>query len=215
MDIQKYFSKVFIWMFVGLAVTFLTGQIVATSPSMTTAILGNGYWLIVICELITVIVLSARIHKMSPTGAKMAFMFYSFLTGLTFSSIFIFYEITSIIYVFIITAVVLLVFGLLGYFTKLDLSKFGTFLLMALLAIIIAALVNIFFIKSGTFDLGLNIAGILIFMGLIAFDVQTIKRLYYQYPNNDNIAILGALELYLDFINIFLRLLQLFGKSNE
>ncbi len=215
MDIQKYFSKVFIWMFVGLAITFLTGQIVASNPSLTMSVLGSGYWIIAICELITVIVLSARIHKMSPTGAKLAFIFYSVLSGLTFSSIFIVYQLTSIIYVFIITAVVMLVFGLLGYYTKLDLSKFGVFLLMALLAIIIASLLNVFIFKSASFDLGLNIIGILIFMGIMAYDVQNIKRLYAMNPDNENLAILGALELYLDFINVFIRLLEIFGKNND
>ena len=109
----------------------------------------------------------------------------------------------------------MLVFGLLGYYTKMDLSKFGTFLLMALLAIIIASLLNVFIFKSASFDLGLNIIGILIFMGIMAYDVQNIKRLYAMNPNNENLAILGALELYLDFINVFIRLLEIFGKNND
>ena len=145
MDIQKYFSKVFIWMFVGLAITFLTGQVVAVNKSISDQILGMGFFVVVIAELITVIVLSVRIHKMSPTGAKLAFIFYSFLSGLTFSSVFITYQLTSIIYVFIITLVVMLIFGLLGYFTKMDLSKLGTYFLMGVLGIIIVSIVNIFF----------------------------------------------------------------------
>lgn len=214
MDIQKYFSKVFIWMFLGLATTFLTGQVVAANPAFIEEVF-NYYWLVIIAELVTVIVFSARLHKMSPTGAKFAFILYAFISGLTFSTIFIMYDISSIIYVFLITSIILLIFGLIGYFTKLDLTKIGTFLLMGLLAIFIASIINIFFIKSANFDLGLVIVGLLIFLGIMAYDVQVIKRLYYEQPNNENLAIYGALQLYLDFINVFLRLLQLFGKNND
>ena len=215
MDIQKYFSKVFIWMFIGLAITFLTGQVVAVNKSLSDQILGMGYWVVVVAELVTVIVLSVRIQKMSPLGAKIAFIFYSILSGITFSTVFIAYQLSSIIYVFIATSIIMLIFGLLGYFTKMDLSKLGTYFLMGILGIIVVSIINIFFIKSASLDLGLNIIGILLFIGIMAYDVQNIKRIYQMDPNSENLAIFGALQLYLDFINVFIRLLEIFGKNND
>lgn len=213
MDISKYFSKVFLWMCIGLAVTFITGQVIANSPTLTTEVFSGWYYLIVILQIGVVIFLSARIHKMSSITAKIAFIIYSILTGLTFSSIFIVYKVESIIYVFLATSIIMLIFSLVGYFTKLDLTKISTFLFMGLLAIIILSIINMF-VNSANLSLGLCIVSTLIFIAYIAYDVQKIKQFYYQDPNNDNLAIIGALELYLDFINIFLNLLSIFGDNN-
>ena len=122
MNKQTLLSKVFMWMFIGLFVTFLTGYVVSLNPNMLLSLFGGvGYVFCVICELLLVIFLSARISKMSPTTAKVSFLLYSFVTGLTFASIFIVYELTSIIYVFLITALVFGVFAFIGSSTKLDL----------------------------------------------------------------------------------------------
>ncbi len=216
MDLSKIFSKTFLWMFIGLAVTFVTGSMVASSPQILEEVLSTGwYWVIIILEFVTVIFLSARIHKMSSTTAKISFILYSILTGLTFSTIFVIFKITSIIMVFLITSLLMLIFALLGYFTKIDLTKFGTYLIMILLGVVIVSIINMF-IGNQTLDLGLTIISLIIFIGFIAYDVQKIKRMYESNVlPEENLAIIGALELYLDFINVFLDLLRLFGNNND
>ena len=211
---NKIFSKVFMWMFVGLAITFGVGYYVSLNENMLINVFQNYYWLFIIAELVVVLVLSARIRKIQPLTAKILFCAYSFLTGLTFSSIFVLYDITSIVYVFGITAVIFLIFALIGYFTKIDLSKFGVYLFMALIGVIICSIVNIF-VGSEKFDLGITIVCLIIFIAYIAYDIQVIKRNLYSIPEEENLAIYGALQLYLDFINIFLRLLRFFGNRKN
>ena len=211
---MKNYSKVFMWMCIGLLVTFATGFFVSTNENMLLSIFSSGmYFLLVIAELGTVIFLTARLHKMSETTAKISFIIYSFLTGLTFSSIFVVYELTSIMYVFLVCSIIFGVFAVIGATTNIDLSKIGTILLMLLIGIIICSIINIFLANEG-FDLALCIIGLIVFMIYIAYDMQKIKQLETIY-DGDKLAIIGALELYLDFINIFLRLLQLFGKSRD
>lgn len=211
---NNLYSKMFMWMFIGLMITFLTGYYVSTNPNMLYNIFATKlYWVIFIAELITVVVLSARIMKMSKNGAIFGFLLYSFITGLTFSSIFVLFKMSSIMFVFLITAVLFLVFALIGYFTKMDLTKLGSILFMGLLGIILASLLNLIF-KSESFDLVLIILGIIIFMGYIAYDINKVKRLEGMI-DEDKLAIIGALDLYLDFLNLFIRLLQIFGKSND
>lgn len=211
---NNLYSKMFMWMFVGLMITFLTGYYVSTNPNMLYNIFATKlYWVIFIAELITVVVLSARIMKMSKNGAIFGFLLYSFITGLTFSSIFVLFKMSSIMFVFLITAVLFLVFALIGYFTKTDLTKLGSILFMGLLGIILASLLNLIF-KSESFDLVLIILGIIIFIGYIAYDINKVKRLEGM-VDEDKLAIIGALDLYLDFLNLFIRLLQIFGKSND
>ena len=181
---------------------------------MLVSIFSSGmYFILVIAELATVIFLSARLHKMSETTAKIAFILYAFLTGLTFSSIFVVYELTSIMYVFLVCSIIFGVFAVIGATTNIDLSKIGTILLMLLFGIIICTLLNMF-IGSESFDLAICIVGLIVFMIYVAYDMQKIKELATIY-DGDKLAIIGALELYLDFINIFLRLLQLFAKNKD
>jgi hypothetical protein len=166
-----------------------------------------------IIELALVIILSARITKMNPTTARILFILYSFVTGLTFSSIFIVYEMSSIIYVFLITAIVFGILSFIGYTTNVDLTKMGTYLLIGLIAVLISTIINIF-VGNGTFEIIICIISVLVFLGFTAYDVQKIKQLSNYYDEN-SIAIIGALELYLDFINIFLDLLRLFAKERN
>lgn len=211
---NNLYSKMFMWMFVGLLMTFLVGYYVSTNENMIYNIFATKfYWVIYIAEIVTVIVLSARILKMSKNGAIFGFLLYSFLSGLTFSSIFLTFKMSSIIFIFLITALVFLIFALIGYFTKINLTKLGTILFMGLIGILIASIINIF-IQSQTFDLILVIIGIIVFIGYIAYDINKVKRLEGQI-DEDKLSIIGALELYLDFINLFIRLLQLFGKSKD
>ncbi len=211
---NKIYSKVFLWLFIGMLMTFLTGIYTTTNESALSVIFSGGfYWILVVVELLLAIFLSARIHKMSPTTARICYLLYTFLTGLTFSSVFIVYKLESILLVFGITSLLFLVFALIGKTTKIDLSKLGTYLLMMLLGIIICSIINIF-LGNSTFDLVISCISIIIFLGYIAYDVQKIKRLN-GFLAEDNLAVIGAFELYLDFINIFIDLLRLFGKADD
>lgn len=210
---NKLISNVFLWMFVGLLVTFLTGYFISTNERMLLTVFSTGTYIIfAIIELILVIVLSARIRKLKPTTCKVMFLLYSFVSGLTFSSIFITYKMVSIIYVFLIAALLFGVFALIGYKTKVDLTKFGTYLFMGLLATIIVSIINIF-VGNQMLDLIISVVIILIFIGVTAYDIQKIKHMSNSSIPEENLAIYGALELYLDFINIFLNLLRLFGDD--
>ena len=211
---NQIYSKMFMWLFVGLLVTFVTGIYTATNDSALNVIFGKGaYVFLVLAELFVAIFLSARIRKMQPSTAKFLYLLYAFLTGLTFSSLFIVYKLTSIILVFGVSALLFLIFALIGRYSKLDLSRLGTYLLMILFGIIICSIVNVF-IGNTTFDIVICIISIVVFLGYIAYDVQKIERLE-GLLEEDNLAVLGAFELYLDFINIFIDLLRLFGNSRD
>ncbi len=211
---MKVYSKIFLWMFLGLLVTFATGYYVAISPNILEKIFSvGGYILLAVIELGLVIFLSARITKLSPTSARIMFLLYSFVSGLTFSTIFVAYQISAIIYIFLIAAVIFGIFGLIGYCTNLDLTKMNTYLLIGIIGILICSIINIF-VGNGTFEIIISSISIIIFLGFTAYDVQKIKELS-NYIDEDNLAIYGALQLYLDFINIFLDLLRLFGNNRD
>lgn len=208
---NKVLSKSFLWMAIGLLITFATGYFVYSNERILYSIFSGGlHWIFIIAEFILVMYLSVRVFKMKESTAKIMFMLYAFVSGLTFSSIFVVYEIASIFYVFLIAAAVYALFGFIGYTTKLDLTKFGTYLIMALFGIIIASIVNMF-LGNDALTLIITVIGLLIFLGITAYDVQKISKM----PNLPNAGIYGALDLYLDFINIFLKLLSLFGKSRD
>lgn len=212
---NQLLSKTFLWMFVGLLVTFLTGYVVSINENMLLTVFnGPVFWLIIILEFALVIFFSARVHKMKPVTAKICFLLYSFVSGLTFSSVFILFELSSVMYVFLIAGVVFAIFGAIGYFTNIDLNRMGTYLLMALFALIICCIVNMF-LGSTTFDLIISIVALLIFFGFTAYDIQKMKILSNMGMDNEVVAINGAFELYLDFINIFLHLLSIFGDSRD
>ena len=212
---SKLLSKTFLWMFVGLAVTFITGFVVSTNDNMISSIYASPLlWVLVILELGLVIFFSLRVHKMQPNTAKFCFLLYSFVSGLTFSSIFMAFELASVLYVFIISAVVFGVFGLLGYYTKIDLSKIGTIAIMALIACLVGILINIF-LQNSVLDIVISIILLLVFFGFTAYDLQKLRVLGESGIDNDVVAINGAFELYLDFINIFLQLLQFIGDVKD
>lgn len=212
---SKLMPKVFMWMTLGLLVTFATGYFVSTNEKMLLNVFSSGmHWIFLVAELVLVFVLSAKAAKMSGTSAKICFLLYAFVSGLTFSSIFVVYNLMSIFYVFIIAAIVFALFAAIGHFTSLDLTKIGTFLLMGLIAIIICMIINMF-VGSDQFDLVISIISILIFIGFTAYDVQKIKLLGESDIPEENVAIIGALELYLDYINIFLHLLSIIGDAKD
>lgn len=209
---NEFLSKVFKWFGLGLLVTFLVAYAVSINESLLQLVFSSGATIIiVILELVCAIWLSVRIHKMQTSTATMLYLGYTALTGLTFSSIFILYELESIIWIFLATAILFGILSLIGAKTKINLSGLGIFLIIGLLAIIIISIINMFLLNN-TIDLALCIISIVIFMGYVAYDVQKICRIN---TNNDNIAIIAAFDIYLDFINIFIRLLQLFGKNRD
>lgn len=206
---------VFGWMFLGLMITFITGYTVSQNVNMLENIFAsNAYWIIVIVELILAIFLSSKINKMSGTTATCLYLFYTFLTGLTFSSIFVVYEMASIIYLFLVTALLFGIFALIGKFTKIDLTKIGTYLFMGLIGIVIISLLN-YFLQNEAINIMTAALGIIIFLGYTAYDIQRIVKNDYYGVEKRNLAIIGAFNLYLDFINIFIDLLSLFGDSKD
>ena len=205
-------SKVFRWLGLGLLVTFLTAFYVSTNLTLLKFIFsGSAYIVIIILELVLAIWLNTRIRKMDSTLTKVLYFGYTILTGLTFSSIFIVYEMASIIYVFLATSLIFLVFSILGKRTKVDLTKLGTYLMVGLFSIIIIMIINMF-VMNNTLDIVLCIISIIIFTGYIYYDVNKIVN---YFDDTENMAIVGAFQLYLDFINIFLDLLRLFGKERN
>ena len=211
--------KVYVWMTMALAITGICAYGVATSPNIMQMIYGNSMtiWVLFIVEVGLVFYTTARIQKLSLTTATTLFIIYSALNGVTLSGIFIVYSMTSIAKVFFITAGTFAAMALYGYFTKTDLSKIGNILFMALIGLIIATVVNLF-LKSAMFDLILCYIGVGIFVGLTAWDSQKIKHMLAMQvdmsESAQKIALMGALSLYLDFINLFLYLLRIFGNRN-
>lgn len=209
--------KVYLWMTMALVITGVTSYGVASSPGLMQAILTNNalLWVLIIAELGLVFAISAAINKLSLTTATLLFVLYSVINGATLSVIFLVYTMESIASVFFITAGTFGVMAFIGYTTKKDLTSLGKMLFMALIGLIIATLVNVFFIQSSGFSLIVSYVGVLIFVGLTAYDSQKIKQMLLQAPDAgesaQKLALLGALTLYLDFINLFIYLLRIFG----
>ena len=209
--------KVYVWMTLALVITGFTSYGVATSPGILQAIYTNQilFWGLIIAEFALVIGVSAAINRLSLTVATLMFILYSVINGALLSYIFLIYTASSIATVFFITAGTFAAMALIGYTTKTDLTSMGKMLFMALIGLIIATIVNMF-IKSSGFTLILSYVGVLIFVGLTAYDSQKIKQMLLQAPDAgegaQKVALLGALTLYLDFINLFLYLLRIFGR---
>jgi len=209
--------KVYVWMTLALAITGFTAYAVATTPSIMQAIFGNKvlFWVLVIAEFALVFGVSAAINKLSLTTATLMFILYSVINGALLSSIFLIYTSTSIATVFFITAGTFAAMAVFGYVTKTDLTSMGKILFMALIGLIIATLVNLF-LKSSGLTMIISYIGVLIFVGLTAYDSQKIKQMLLEAPDAgegaQKIALLGALTLYLDFINLFIYLLRILGK---
>ena len=209
--------KVYVWMTLALVITGSTAYGVATSPGILTALYSNQllFWGLVIAEFGLVFGVSAAINRLSLTTATLMFILYSVINGALLSSIFVIYTTSSIASVFFITAGTFAVMALIGYTTKNDLTSLGKILFMALIGIIIATVVNIF-LKSSGLEMIVSYLGVLIFVGLTAYDSQKIKRMLQMAPDasegSQKIALLGALTLYLDFVNLFIYLLRIFGR---
>lgn len=212
--------KVYVWMTLALSITGMCAYGVATSPSMVQMLYGSPatIWVLLIAELGLVFYTTARIDKLSLSTATTLFIIYSVLNGVTLSSIFMVYTQTAITKVFFITAATFAATALYGYVTKKDLTRFGSLLFMALIGLVVATVVNMF-MKSAQLELMLSYVGVILFVGLTAWDSQKIKRaLAMQVDMGETaqkVALLGALSLYLDFINLFLYLLRIFGRGDD
>lgn len=208
--------KVYTWMALALVITGITAYGVATTPSLIMAIANNSilFWGLVIAEFGLVFGISGMLHKLSLTTATLMFIVYSVINGVLLSFIFLAYTMSSISTVFFITAGTFGVMALIGYTTKTDLSKLGSILFMALIGLIIATIVNMFVHSSGL-QLIISYVGVLIFVGLTAYDTQKIKQMLNEQSSADEsaqkLALLGALSLYLDFVNLFIHLLRILG----
>ena len=212
-------SKVYLWMTLALVVTGMTAYYVASSPAILYAIVSNqiAFWGLFIGELVLVFVLSSRIMSLSFVTASLMFVIYSIMNGVFFSFILLAYTEQSIATTFLITAGTFGAMSLFGFVTKRDLSAMGRSLFMLLIGLIIATVVNIF-MKAEGLTLILNYAGVVIFVGLTAYDTQSIKQMLQEHGDNEGtekIALLGSLSLYLDFINLFIYLLRFFGESRK
>jgi len=214
---QRFVSKVYGWMCAALMTTALLSYYTVSSPQILNFVFHNQFLFIglILAELALVIALSAAINKLSAVAATTMFFLYSALTGITLSVVFIAYTAESLTTAFLVTAGTFGAMSVYGYTTKRDLTSLGNLLFMGLIGIIIASVVNMFFASTWLYTLT-TYAGVLIFVGLTAYDTQKIKRMGGMFKEGSDVerkgAIIGALRLYLDFINLFLMMLRLFGR---
>jgi hypothetical protein len=214
---NQIISKSFMWMAIGMLASAISGFALLTQPTLLEMIFGNNfvYPAILIFDLLLVIYLSARVFKMSAGAAKSTFVGYSLLNGIVFASIFLVYKLGSVLTIFISTAIM---FGLLatyGYYTKTDLTKIGKIAFFGLIGLIISSLINLF-LQNSSASYIISGFGVIIFTVLTAYDMQKIKNIQHSMSISteedvERIAIISALSLYLDFINLFISLLNIFG----
>jgi hypothetical protein len=215
--LRDYMLRVYNYMAGGLAITGLVAYFAATS-GLYQAIFGTAlYWVVIFAPLALVLFLSFRIQSMSLGTAQVTYWAYAALVGLSLSGLFVVYTGASIARVFFITAATFLAMSLYGYTTKRDLAGIGSFLFMGLIGIVIASVVNLFLHSAGL-QFAISIIGVLVFTGLTAWDTQSIKEMYWEGDGTavaGKKAIMGALRLYLDFINLFMMLMQLMGQRRN
>ena len=215
----EFIRRVYNWMGLGLALTAIVAYYTAASPTLTRLILGNQliFFALIIGQLGLVIGLSAAIDRLAPTTATLLFFLYAGLTGLTLSVVFLAYTRSSIASTFFVTAGTFGITSIYGYTTKRDLTSWGSFFFMGLVGIILASLVN-FWLQSEAIYWVTTYIGIIVFVGLTAYDTQAIKNMaaagFTDAASESKAAVIGALKLYLDFINLFLMLLRLMGRRD-
>jgi len=220
--VNEYVRSVYNWMCIGLALTGFTAYFVAGSPSLMQLVFGNRllFFGLIIAELALVFSISGMVNRMSAAAATGLFVLYAGLNGVTLSFIFLAYARASIVSTFFICAGTFLACSIYGWTTKRDLTSLGGFMVMGLIGIIIASVVNMF-VRSSGMSMVISYIGVLVFVGLTAWDTQKIKNMALTQPAGLEAgvvrkgAILGALSLYLDFINLFLMLLRIFGGGRD
>ena len=220
--VNSFVRSVYNWMAIGLGITGVVAYGVANSPGVTEVIFGSQlvFFGLIIAQLAMVYMISARIQRMQASTATMLFIVYSALNGATLSSIFLAYTQSAITSTFFICAATFTACSVYGWTTRRDLTTMGGFLTMGLIGIVIASVVNMF-VQSGAVSTIVSYVGVLVFVGLTAYDTQDIKNMALSQPGDIDAgavrkgAILGALKLYLDFINLFLMLLRIFGSGRD
>ena len=220
--VNSFIQSVYNWMAIGLGLTGITAFFTANSPTIIQLIFSNQllFFGLIIGELVLVFTISARIGKMQASTATGLFVLYAVLNGLTLSVIFLAYTASSIASTFFICAGTFLACSIYGMVTKRDLTSMGGFMMMGLIGIIIASVVNMF-VKSSGMSLIISYIGVLVFVGLTAYDTQKLKHMAMTQPDDAGAAvvrkgaIIGALTLYLDFINMFLMMLRIFGGGRD
>lgn len=218
---NKFLARTYGWMALALIISgltaFGTATYLASIGEMALSFLQIGMPVLAIAEIVLVWWLSASISKISAAGASIAFVIYSALNGATLSTIFFAYQMSSIVTIFLTTAGMFAAMALYGTFTKQNILSLGRYFFMALIGVVIASIINIF-VRSSRFDWILSIVTVVLFTGLTAYDAQKMVRVSERAENSDifrKASIIGALELYLDFVNIFLAMLRLFGKRKN
>ena len=214
---NNFLRKVFLYMILGIAISFGTGAYLLYFNQGLLSTLFNYYQFLVIAELAMVFSISLFINKMSSSLARILFFAYSLVNGITLTVIGLIYAPQVIFYAFIITLTIFIVTAIYGYITQEDLSSYRRFFIIALISLIILSIINVF-MRVGMLEWVITIAGVVIFTGLIAYDVNRIKFISYQLADGDNetiekMGIIGALNLYLDFINLFIYILRIFGRK--
>ena len=213
-EINSAMGRVYGHMGVAVVISMLASLLVASSPALMAVLFGTGLkWVIMFAPLVAILGMSLAYERMSKSTLQILLYGFAVLMGLSFANIFVVYQIGSIVTAFMGAAILFGTLSFYGYFTKKDLSSWGTFLLVGLIALIITSIVNIF-IGSSVLAMTLSAIAILIFLGLTAYDTQRIREMV-TYENDGKAEVMGALSLYLNFINIFLSLLQLFGNRND
>ncbi|MBR2428709.1 MAG: Bax inhibitor-1/YccA family protein [Alistipes sp.] len=214
------FKSLYMQMSAALAITGLVAYFLSQSDAYLNMLINSSYmlWIILFAQLGVVIWLSSSLHKLSMTSATLLFILYSVLTGVSFGSIFLVYEMSQIVAAFFVTAGTFFVTSLVGYVTRMDLSKMGSILMMLLIGLIIATVVNMFLGSEGLY-MACTYIGVIVFVGLTAWDTQRIKSMFMEHgtadDNGQKLALMGALMLYLDFINLFIYMLRLLSAGRE
>ncbi|MBA4798213.1 MAG: Bax inhibitor-1/YccA family protein [Rhizobiales bacterium] len=216
--LRKHMLRVYNYMGLGLVITGIVAFVVSQTPALYVPIFSTPLkWVVMLAPLAFVFFFSFRIHAMSAATAQMAFWAFAAVMGLSLASVFLVFTGTSIARTFFITATMFGAMSLYGYTTKRDLSKFGSFLMMGLIGVIIASIVNIF-LGSSALQFAISVIGVFVFVGLTAWDTQNIKEQYaenYDQESQQKLAVFGALSLYLNFVNLFQLLLSLTGQREE
>lgn len=219
LSLSKYTAQTFAWMCLGLMITFLTAFGLAVT-GVSVMLLSIPFMSIILCvvQVVVVLTLSTRIQKISPASAIVLFLTYSFFTGITFSSLFYAYGFGQVVSVFLLISLYFGALAAFGFFTKVDLSKLGPLFMVGIVFLIVSG-VFLLFVNIPFMETAMCLVGIVIFLGLTAYDTQKIHQQYYMFQHDSQVlakaSVISALQLYMDFINLFLYLLRFLGSSRD
>ena len=211
---NKLFTKVFAWLSIGLFISFVVALYVSKNEYLLTQVFGKKIILFLVIELAVAFIMGLFIRKIPKSLLTILYIVYCIVSGFTLSSIFLIYKLNSITYIFFLASLIFIIIAIYGYKTNKDISKMGTILIIGLILVIIITFINIIFIKSSSIEILTTIISLFVFIGFIAYDMHILKNKMIDI-DEDKLAIYGAFQLYLDFINLFLDLLRLFGNTKD